>query len=307
MNTKFQVLWIEDNPSWYKSACRKIEEILGKHSLRLNAERRRDASDNVALCSNCYDLILVDYALANSTTGDQIINIIRESNILTDIIFYSSEFDTMIEQSQRSGTLLDGVYYSDRNAKLFYPKVERLIEKLIKRSEDPVNLRGFVMENSSEFETVMTNMSVLMWGKIKPEHQDALNSAVLKILDGNERYCSTEIAKARESASPYLHTIDQHALMTARYKIELLSKQIEIMIQHYGLPDKDEYHLLCSYYGTEFSPYRNKLAHITSKDSVIRVNGTDVSIDASLHEKMRTTILKIEIILAEIESHILQM
>ena len=41
---------------------------------------------------------------------------------------------------------------SEREYILHWPELENLIERIVKRSEDIVNLRGFVLDNTSDFE-----------------------------------------------------------------------------------------------------------------------------------------------------------
>lgn len=153
MNTTFKILWFEDEPAWFNMEKLQIEDILKIHCPLPVIERRDgDDFDLEELIGNDYDLIFMDYKLAEGTNGDTIAAAIRNSNILTDILFYSSEEKNMLLTLSKQMPPIDGVYLTKRDYKIFKDKAERLIQKIVKRSEDVVNLRGFVLDNASAFE-----------------------------------------------------------------------------------------------------------------------------------------------------------
>lgn len=153
MNTTFKILWFEDEPAWFNMEKLRIEEILRTHYLIPVIERRDgDDFDLEELTGNDYDLIFMDYKLAEGKTGDTIVAAIRNSYILTDILFYSSEEQNMLSAIRKQMPPIDGVYLTKRDYRIFTEKAERIIQKIVKRSEDVVNLRGFVLDNTSAFE-----------------------------------------------------------------------------------------------------------------------------------------------------------
>ena len=92
MNTFFKILWFEDEVTWFNMERLRINSILQEHYLIPEIVRKDgDDFDISELTGNDYDLIIMDYKLAEGTTGDTVVTAIRENNILTDILFYSSE------------------------------------------------------------------------------------------------------------------------------------------------------------------------------------------------------------------------
>ena len=92
MNTTFKILWFEDELTWFNMERMRVENILKTHYLGPAIMRKDgDNFDIDELTSNDYDLILMDFKLADGITGDTIVAALRENNILTDILFYSSE------------------------------------------------------------------------------------------------------------------------------------------------------------------------------------------------------------------------
>lgn len=158
MNLDFKILWIEDNTGWYEASEIIVEELLKTHCLKCKIDRKQNNNeiDFSQLTGNHYDLILMDYDLGTtSKKGNEIILNIRKEKILTDILFYSSNYNKMIEAvitlSQIDDGVLDGVYYSSRGD-TFYEKIGNLIQKIISRSETPHFLRGFVLDGACNFE-----------------------------------------------------------------------------------------------------------------------------------------------------------
>ena len=96
MNTFFKILWFEDEVTWFNMERLRINSILQEHYLIPEIVRKDgDDFDISELTGNDYDLIIMDYKLAE-TTGNEIILQIRSSDIFTDILFYSSHYDEML-------------------------------------------------------------------------------------------------------------------------------------------------------------------------------------------------------------------
>ena len=198
MNTTFKILWFEDEPVWFNMEKLRIEEILRTHYLIPVIERRDgDDFDLEELTGNDYDLIFMDYKLAEGKTGDTIVASIRNSYILTDILFYSSEEQNMLSAIRKQMPPIDGVYLTKRDYRIFTEKAERIIQKIVKRSEDVVNLRGFVLDNTSAFEVRIREILNICWQKFKPEHKVVLSEAIEKQLENKSARVETQIKAAK--------------------------------------------------------------------------------------------------------------
>lgn len=151
MNTKFNILWFEDTDEWYLPMEETIREYIVSHNFTPNFVREKSSTifDN-ALTKYSYDIIFVDLKLLNDTKGNEAIKAIRDNNILADILFYSNDRDKIMEAMRNEA--LEGVYISARNDVLFPKKAKDLIGKIVRRSEDILNVRGMLMDNVSEFD-----------------------------------------------------------------------------------------------------------------------------------------------------------
>lgn len=112
-----------------------------------------------------YDLLLVDFTLKNSESGDKIIEFIRgiqKQPILTDIIFYSTAVENVRESMHKLG--LEGVYYADR--KELDTKFDLVVNTTIKKVQDINNMRGLVMAEVAELDNMMIDILKLFSQKI---------------------------------------------------------------------------------------------------------------------------------------------
>ena len=74
---------------------------------------------------------------------------------MTDILFYSSDSKSI--QKYRSSGEYQGVYFAirDENKDEITPSINRLIEKLIKRSNTPAATRGIVLGCVAELDNII--------------------------------------------------------------------------------------------------------------------------------------------------------
>ena len=136
MNTIFKILWFEDEQTWYNMEKLRVEGILKTHYLIPEIVRKSGDDFNIdELTGNDFDLILMDFKLADGVTGDTIVAALRESSILTDILFYSSEEDAMLAAIRTKMPPIDGVYLTKRDYTIFTDKIGKIARKISNLSE----------------------------------------------------------------------------------------------------------------------------------------------------------------------------
>jgi hypothetical protein len=195
---------------------------------------------------------------------------------------------------------LDGVYYTDRRDEDFKPKIESLISKIIKRSEDLINLRGFVLDNSSDFELRIKSLLELLWQKLKDNHSDRLNEIMKFEIDSIERRNIKTLEKARDCSPIFPKTLQIQYLLSNADHLKILTRAIGILKADYHL--SNDYDSFEDLYKERISHYRNALGHRTASEKTINVCGITEAIDEKLHRKMRENIQKTEKLLSNLES-----
>lgn len=306
MTNIFRILWFEDDTVWYNMASRKVRRhIQDKYCLGLRPERSTgaDFDPSVLTSNNEYDLILLDYKLAAGQTGKKIVDLIRSNAVLTDVLLYSSEYDVMIKELQADNPLIDGVFFANRKDVLFDDKLFSIIHKIVRRSEDIVNLRGFFLDNTSDFEVRIKELLNLAWTKL-PESRDRMNKAMIDSLDNIEKFTSKNLGKIRKNDPLYECANNHKYALTIRNRVKILSEIIDILVNEKGLvvpTEGKDLEQFDSKYNEEISVYRNALSHKKYSDTSIIIDGKVVVIDDSLHQKLRTNINKYDSMIAFLE------
>ncbi len=158
MRINYNLLWVEDNKGWYGTTKELFEGLMDDLGFKLNCKNCKNLNDvNNEIQNNNlkpYDLLLVDFTLAGSPNGDEIINLIRsneENPILTDILFYSTDVQSVKESMSEFG--LEGVYTSHRNE--IERKFELVVNTTIKKIQEVNSMRGLIMSETSDLDDLM--------------------------------------------------------------------------------------------------------------------------------------------------------
>lgn len=155
MNIDYKIIWFEDQATWFEEAKKVVQRIVEEHGFNFpEPPRYANSKEWSNINFRDFDLILVDLKLDNEK-GDSIIERIRtESDVYTEIVFYSSDGEAAVRKSI-SDKGIDGVYCSARDADKFEKKVTKVIETTIKKVQDINNMRGLIMAETSDIDTTM--------------------------------------------------------------------------------------------------------------------------------------------------------
>ena len=176
MDTNFRIIWFEDVDEWYNTLSRRLKRYIGSKNFKIIIDRVKDSYDfdiNRYNIQN-YDLLVIDYELEKKfidgiehpTYGHQIIKVIREGKFYNDVLFYSSHgFNIILNVMKEEG--LQGVFIADRNNEEFINTAKALVDKAVRRSENLVNIRGIVMDNTSGFDNKIRDIISIIWPYLK--------------------------------------------------------------------------------------------------------------------------------------------
>lgn len=266
MNINYKVLWIDDSDDFIEATQELIEQtiednhmvsdIVSYNSFDEFKVGELDKFDSDVF--NLYDQILVDYALSGST-GDEIIKSIRERNIFTDIIFYSSNYASMLEEMKNKGQL-DGVFFAKRED--LTGAICNIIKKNLKREYNIANIRGLIMDGTSEFDFICRTVSLALFDKLNDQTaHDVLEKAAEYIKNAEEKSKNNFktlsnlfkedgkkfLKKALSGVEYVMDNKDRYAILS------LIAKQFD-----YGREFNEEF--AQQYYDSLIKP-RNDLAH----------------------------------------------
>lgn len=305
MNYIFNVLWFEDNAGWYRLQRPKLDAIVAEHCLQCCVTSKKSSSFDVdELNTVNYDLILMDYDLASKITGANLISTIRDANILTDILFYSSQYDAMISAVASISPPLDGIYYSSRKIEEFHQKLTRVISKIVQRSEDLINLRGFVLDNTCDFELRIRELLTICWNKFTFEQKEALCKKMVEQLDGKCKRTTVQVEHAKDQPCIYSYANNDDYMLSISDRLDILEVILPILISEYNMPSTKELQHFKDYYIKKVNMYRNRLGHVKLGEQVLHIQGKDVPIDQNLHRLLRKNISEVEKTLLSIEEYV---
>ena len=306
MNCDFNILWFEDEIGWFNASKRAVSELLESHNLKVEIHRKNGGDFDDSLIGNDYDLILMDYKLATDITGEKIIEQIRSHDILTDILFYSSQYKEMLESIKSLSPPIDGIYYTDRDEPEFYDKLESLINKIVRRSEDIVNLRGFVLDHSCDFEVricLILEMCWVLFTDMQREKLDVFTRKLICKLNDKRIDEYYQILK-KDDARLYPAAVKPNSLLAHTEKLKLLEQVLQILSEEYDFEITGKHVDFRNNFVHDFSNYRNPLGHMKGKDDSIRIRGQNVKVDSNLHRQLRATIHEYDYLISVIEEYV---
>lgn len=315
MNIVFRVLWFEDEVSWRPSSERKMNEIIEEHNLVPEITwKKGDENDTEDELKKDYDLILMDYEL-RGTTGNILIRKLRQLDIYTDVLFYSGNFGKMVEalynidKNNYGVEPVDGIYFSDRKREELYPKLQRVVDKIVRRMQDIVSLRGVVLDNVSGFESQMQNILVLAINKFSDAQLENLNNYAKNKLVTPSKEDYVKKMEGIESNKQVLRAIVEAPdyLLDSYKKARLIGRVIKILTSEYGLILDEKYSKFADVYFNQIIRYRNALGHAmrsNSNDREVFVGEIDrkpVIFNEELFRKMRASINEYQKVIDTVE------
>ena len=231
MNVNYNLLWVDDDDDYIDATIDLLKDTIISNSMKPNIkpyssfdEFKANELDNFDIdIFNQYDQIVIDFALSGAT-GDEIITTLREKNIYTDIVFYSSNYDSMVD-SMKQKSHLDGVFFAERED--LTSVVDIVVKKNIKREYNIANIRGLIMDSTSEFDYICKIVSLELFEKLDPSKQ-------AEIVKKAEDYVQNAKAKSERNFSTVLSKKDK----------ALLKKAMESV--YYVMDNKDRYSILSS-------------------------------------------------------------
>lgn len=147
MQIKYKILRIEDEKAFVESEIEFIKEYLEELWFILEYENPEKYEDKDF---SSYDLIVVDYNLAEGQFWQDIIESIRNEEFYREILFYSWDGENALRDLVKH---LDWVYCASKDS--CRGKLKGLITNTIRKTQDINNLRGLIMAETSEIDDVI--------------------------------------------------------------------------------------------------------------------------------------------------------
>lgn len=207
MRCDLSIYWIEDTPTW-RSATEKLLKLELLDSgisvdfiCESNTDTARREIENSCIGFKKYDLFFVDLNISSDIDGTQIINALRKNHIDVDILFYSADKEKDIRDTvSQDFSSFEGVYIANR--KTFQEKAIALIEKNARKLLSIQNIRGKLMDCTSENDFIITSYILEKYRTLTKDQKDKLDEVVKEYLveniAGNAKKIESECARVSE-------------------------------------------------------------------------------------------------------------
>lgn len=187
MKIDYNILWVEDNKSWYDTTLELFREPLEEKGFELKSERKINFQQVEDLIQKDglqkYDMLLIDFTLPNSLDGDKIIELIRNNDIYTDVLFYSSAVENVRDSIRKHG--LEGVYTADREE--IENKFNSVFSTTIKKFQHIVAMRGMIMQEVSSLDVQMLEIVSNYLQNNKDKKQLVIDRVFKDLIEFHER------------------------------------------------------------------------------------------------------------------------
>jgi len=292
MKLNYNILWVEDDNSWYETTAELFKEniedmgFVPAISRKVSIDEVTDEYEKTGLKK--IDILLIDFNLKNSPNGDAIINLVRSKEIYTDIIFYSSDLNSVKESMHNF--YMEGVYYSDR--KDIEHKFDLVFKTTIKKVEEINAMRGLIVGETSELDVCIEQLSLAFVNNILKLDDKTKDEIINKYAEKVAKNGAMVFEKYKEIG------FDQYfSLIEATKKIDIFRE----LLKEISKQRNDEFNSFLTVnksYHTDVISIRNKFAHSKAqtkgeKEVLLgQLGKEDFEFDAETFKEIRKNILK---------------
>jgi hypothetical protein len=229
MSLEYNIFWVEDLDESFDTYSRRIRKYVESKNFRCNIYRikMQNEFDIEKINLNDFDILIIDYRLGENEDGREIIKSVRQGKYLNDVLFYSGEGEAKLLQLVQEQAL-EGVFVSNRDNQVFMPKIEALIDKSIRRTINPINIRGMVMDVTSEFDNVINDIISASWLLLKSDEKDDIEKYIVKNLVEDRRKSVNRFSEkySEENELAMLELLNEREF-TSEKSVRLLNKILQ--------------------------------------------------------------------------------
>lgn len=187
MRYDLKILWVEDSRVFYDSAKVILIMYAEDNGISLDFEYVEDVEvfiEKIEKETNrfkAYDICFVDYNLSQKILGNDLIKKLKRKELDSDILFYSSEYEPKIREDIREDlSSFEGVYIANREN--FEEKANYLITKNARNLTKLSNIRGFLMDQTSENDYIIKSYILRKFAKLSVEQKEEISRFVLQFI-----------------------------------------------------------------------------------------------------------------------------
>lgn len=319
MSLKYNILWVDDRKDEYQTL--EIDKELENYLIDLFFEPHIYMYENVEeaetnLSQIKYDVIFSDYNIGENKNGKDFIIDIRKLNVKAEILFYSA-------REKPPATEMDRISFLQLQSNTAYEelkdKMKSVIDLTVEKLNDITNLRGLVMSEVSELDTMMEEIIKKYYLGKETNSKEWLNfqkRIIARVEKDTKKKILPKVSKTDKNEEK------EHCVKDC-FHIWSKAESIEDIISEFEFDSSKKAHTIhiiaeeifdykiftCSEYETEIIQVRNNLAHSKSviKDGVevlVTKKKGDIDFNQDSFIKIRRDIKKYLEIFEKIEEKI---
>jgi|GEM_PF-964938 len=313
MNLDYHILWVEDLDESYDTYSRRITRYVENKNFRCNIHRIKMQNEfNITeIDLNKFDILIVDYKLGDSEDGREIIKEVRNGKYLNDVLFYSGEGEAVLLKLIQEQAL-EGVFVSNRNNQVLVPKIEALIDKSIRRTIDPISIRGMLLDVTSDFDNIIKDIINKSWSLLNCDEKGELTTYARGLVEERRKSVNRLVEKYSDEKVMQVDKLLDEREFTAEKAVRLLNKIMQSKnpninrvrqscLSKLNINEDGGDFKLYSEYKKDILDYRNKLAHVKLEADVSgivcigEVNGEVHNCDETFCDMIRKNLLKFRV------------
>lgn len=268
MRENIGVLWVDDTKEYYDEAKEILEMYALDKGIKINFEYVQNAElllNKLELQEEgfqIFDICFIDYALSlpSNETGDSIIKKLRQNKIGTDILFYSSEnLSTIRDIIQRDISSYEGVYVANRDN--FDEKSSQLLDKNAKKLYSINNIRGLLMNETSENDYIMKSYILKKYNALNDEQKTEISEYIKETI-------LSKITKLSSQCEKIIKKIEQNKIIDANKILNIANDLLDLKEKYMVFEKITTYNSECisgnctlDNYLSKLVALRNQLAH----------------------------------------------
>lgn len=266
MRYDLRILWVEDTPEFYNETKDILEMYAEDNGIALTFDYIDDVKKFFERMHydmegfKVYDMFFIDYTLSLDVVGSDLIRGLRKEQMDSDVLFYSSEHEKDIRETviDDLGTF-EGVYIANRTN--FEDKSNYLINKNARRLTSLANIRGFLMDQTSENDYTMKSYIYKKFDALTEEQKNEIVEMLLDYMkDKQETFVShatTEITYLENNGIKSISRV--MGMLNELFPVELKYRVFEKMV---SFNNEEEFQdVSIQTYMNEIIKARNNLAH----------------------------------------------
>ncbi len=266
MRYDLNVLWIEDTSTYYEETKEILEGIAEDKGISVGFDYIENANEFFEKMKNnekgfkLYDIFFIDYSLSSGIVGSQLIANLRTKEIDSDILFYSSDNEEVIRKSiEKDIGSYEGVYVANRDN--FDDKSYFLINKNARRLTSLSNIRGYLMDQTSENDFTIQSYVLSKYNKLNDEQKQKISKLLLEFIKSKkDEFTKTANDEIEHLEKDGIENINKVMKMSSElFPVRLKYEMFEKMMEYEKDLSFDD--ITVAQYLNEVVKARNKLAH----------------------------------------------